>query len=306
MIKIGLDVGSTTAKMVAIDEDDRIIYSKYERHNAKAKDVIIPMLKELVTIVNDEDIAIRITGSVGMGFSEKYGIPFVQEVVAATKAVQKEYPDIVSMIDIGGEDAKVVFFKDSEAVDLRMNGNCAGGTGAFIDQMAIILGVSVDEMNELAMNATHVYPIASRCGVFCKTDIQNLIAKNVSREDIAASIFHAVTVQTVVTLARGYDMKTPILFCGGPLTFIPALRKAFIEYLSVHDSDVVLPENGTQLPALGAALAHVEKEYIVSLSSLVSILEKPVETVVRKDGLKPIFPNSEEYDKWKEENGRML
>lgn len=229
MVKVGLDVGSTTVKMIAIDKEGRIVYSKYERHNAKAKDVIILMLKELGTIVNNEDIAIRITGSVGMGLSEKYGIPFVQEVVAATKAVQNKYPHIASMIDIGGEDAKVVFFKDSEAVDLRMNGNCAGGTGAFIDQMAIILGVSVYEMNELAMNATHVYPIASRCGVFCKTDIQNLIAKNVSREDIAASIFHAVAVQTVVTLARGYDIKTPILFCGGPLTFIPALRKAFIE-----------------------------------------------------------------------------
>ena len=306
MVKVGLDVGSTTVKMIAIDKEGRIVYSKYERHNAKAKDVIILMLKELGTIVNNEDIAIRITGSVGMGLSEKYGIPFVQEVVAATKAVQNKYPHIASMIDIGGEDAKVVFFKDSEAVDLRMNGNCAGGTGAFIDQMAIILGVSVYEMNELAMNATHIYPIASRCGVFCKTDIQNLIAKNVSREDIAASIFHAVAVQTVVTLARGYDIKTPILFCGGPLTFIPALRKAFIEYLSVNNNDIILPENGTQLPALGTALAHVEKEYIVSLSSLVAALEKHEETVARKDGLKPVFSNSEEYDKWKEEKQKNV
>lgn len=306
MIKVGLDVGSTTVKMVALDKDGRMVYSKYERHHARAKEVIVLMLKELESVLKEADVSIRITGSVGMGLSEKYDIPFVQEVVAATKAVQNKYPDIVSMIDIGGEDAKVVFFKDSDAVDLRMNGNCAGGTGAFIDQMAIILDVSVDEMNELAMNATHVYPIASRCGVFCKTDIQNLIAKNVCREDIAASIFHAVAVQTVVTLARGYDIKAPILFCGGPLTFIPALRKAFIEYLSVHDSDIILPENGTQLPALGTALAHVEKEYIVSLSSLVAALEKPEETVVRKDGLKPVFSNAEEYDKWREEKQKYV
>ena len=141
MIRIGIDVGSTTAKMVAIREDGRVLYTKYERHNAKAKEVVIRMLNELVTITNREKVSIKITGSVGMGFSEKYGFPFVQEVVAATKAIQTEYPNVVSMIDIGGEDAKVVFFKYGEAVDLRMNGNCAGGTGAFIDQMAVILGV---------------------------------------------------------------------------------------------------------------------------------------------------------------------
>ena len=157
----------------------------------------------------------RVTGSVGMGFAERYAIPFVQEVVAAAKAIRKDYISTQSMIDIGGEDAKVVFFKDGKAMDLRMNGNCAGGTGAFIDQMAIILGVDVDELNRLALAAKQIYPIASRCGVFCKTDIQNLIAKNASREDIAASIFHAVAVQTVITLAHGYEIKSPVLFCGG-------------------------------------------------------------------------------------------
>ena len=244
MIRIGIDVGSTTAKLVAVDEADTILFSRYERHNAKAKETVIPFLRELLSRVGDQDVVVRITGSIGMGISEKCSLPFVQEVVAAAKAIRKDYPHVMSMIDIGGEDAKVVFFKNAEATDLRMNGNCAGGTGAFIDQMAVMLGVDIEELGRLAMNATREYPIASRCGVFCKTDIQNLIAKNVSREDIAASIFHAVAVQTTVTLAHGCDIKVPLLFCGGPLTFIPALRKAFIEYLSVEEKDVILPGNG--------------------------------------------------------------
>ena len=295
MIKVGIDIGSTTAKMVAIDKAGNVLYSKYRRHNARAKEVLVQMLKELEPLVGDGGIGLRITGSVGMGFTEKYGFPFVQEVVAATKAIQKNYPNVVSMIDIGGEDAKVVFFKNSEAVDLRMNGNCAGGTGAFIDQMAVILGVTVDEMNSLALKSTRVYPIASRCGVFCKTDIQNLIAKNVSREDIAASIFHAVAVQTVVTLARGYDINTPILFCGGPLTFIPALRKAFVEYLSVNENKIILPANGTQLPAMGAALALVENEKEYSLKSVFDMLESTEDAGVHKAGLPPIFKSPTDY-----------
>ena len=197
MFRIGFDIGSTTAKMVVLDENGNIVFSKYERHNAKVKETVISFLKELLSQVGDEEISIRITGSIGMGVSEKCAISFVQEVVAAAKAIQKDHPAMASMIDIGGEDAK-----DGEPTDLRMNGNCAGGTGAFIDQMAIILGVDVNELNALAMHADQVYPIASRCGVFCKTDIQNLIAKNVSRENIAASIFHAVAVPAAIKYAH--------------------------------------------------------------------------------------------------------
>ena len=234
MFRIGLDVGSTTVKLVVVDKNEEILFTKYERHNAKAKDVVINILKEIKAQWGDIDVYLRITGSVGMGIAEAYHFPFIQEVVAATKAIQKNYSTAASMIDIGGEDAKVVFFKNGEATDLRMNGNCAGGTGAFIDQMAVILGTNITELNRLALQSTQTYPIASRCGVFCKTDIQNLIAKNVHKADIAASIFHAVAVQTVVTLAHGYDIQAPVLFCGGPLTFIPALRKAFTDYLGIR------------------------------------------------------------------------
>ena len=306
MIRIGLDIGSTTAKIVALNENNQRIYFKYKRHNAQVREVVLSFLEELLPLCQDQDVSLRVTGSVGMGFSERHGIPFVQEVVAAAKAIRENYGSTESMIDIGGEDAKVVFFKDGKAVDLRMNGNCAGGTGAFIDQMAIILGVDVDELNRLALNAKQIYPIASRCGVFCKTDIQNLIAKNASREDIAASIFHAVAVQTVITLAHGYEIKRPVLFCGGPLTFIPALRKAFMDYLSLGEDDVIIPEQGELLPALGTALANVDNECVEKLPTIIRWLEssRQVAKPASANKLQPVFETEAAYRVWKERISR--
>ena len=256
------------------------------------------MLGELLQEQGDVEACACITGSVGMGMSERHSIPFIQEVVAATKAIQQDYPQVASMIDIGGEDAKIVFFEHGEAADLRMNGNCAGGTGAFIDQMAVILGTDVDELNRLALKAGRIYPIASRCGVFCKTDIQNLVARNVSREDIAASIFHAVAVQTVMTLAHGWDIKAPVLFCGGPLTFIPALRKAFAEYLHLREDEMVLPANGTLLPATGAALSRGEEDETFKLSALIARLSEASAAAGHPCGLKPIFSGAGDYAGW--------
>lgn len=298
MFKIGIDVGSTTVKVVVLDEQGNSLFSRYKRHHAKAGEVVATLLKELLEEKGDADVSVCITGSVGMGMSERYSLPFIQEVVAATRAIQKDYPQVASMIDIGGEDAKIVFFEKGEAADLRMNGNCAGGTGAFIDQMAVILGTDVDELNRMALKAQRIYPIASRCGVFCKTDIQNLIAKNVSREDIAASIFHAVAVQTVVTLAHGWDIKPPVLFCGGPLTFIPALRKAFVEYLHLQENDLILPANGTLLPATGAALSRTEKDPTCRLSDLITRLTTETNTTYHSYGLQPIFSSAADYENW--------
>ncbi len=298
MFKIGIDVGSTTVKVVVLDEQGNSLFSRYKRHHAKAGEVVASLLKELWEEKGDADVSVCITGSVGMGMSERYSLPFIQEVVAATRAIQKDYPQVASMIDIGGEDAKIVFFEKGEAADLRMNGNCAGGTGAFIDQMAVILGTDVDELNRMALKAQRIYPIASRCGVFCKTDIQNLIAKNVSREDIAASIFHAVAVQTVVTLAHGWDIKPPVLFCGGPLTFIPALRKAFVEYLHLQENDLILPANGTLLPATGAALSRTEKDSTCRLSDLITRLTTETNATYHSYGLQPIFNSAADYENW--------
>ncbi|WP_276864416.1 acyl-CoA dehydratase activase-related protein [Mediterranea massiliensis] len=298
MRKIGIDVGSTTVKVVVLDEQGSVCFSRYKRHHARAREVVADMLGELLQEQGDVEACACITGSVGMGMSERHSIPFIQEVVAATKAIQQDYPQVASMIDIGGEDAKIVFFEHGEAADLRMNGNCAGGTGAFIDQMAVILGTDVDELNRLALKAGRIYPIASRCGVFCKTDIQNLVARNVSREDIAASIFHAVAVQTVMTLAHGWDIKAPVLFCGGPLTFIPALRKAFAEYLHLREDEMVLPANGTLLPATGAALSRGEENETFKLSVLIARLSEASAAADHPCGLKPVFSSAGDYAVW--------
>ncbi len=304
MVRLGIDIGSTTAKLVAVDESGKTIYTKYGRHNAQIRPTLLASLQEMQACVGDKEVSVRVTGSIGMGLAEKCSIPFIQEVVAATKAVRHSYPEVRTLIDIGGEDAKVVFFSGGEAKDLRMNGNCAGGTGAFIDQMAVILGVDISELDALAAGSTKVYPIASRCGVFCKTDIQNLVAKNACRQDIAASIFHAVAVQTVVTLAHGCDIQAPVLFCGGPLTFMPTLRKAFMDYLSLRPQDVVLPQDGTLLPALGCALYEMRPgsgERVMTLSALQALLRQdaqPGQESARK-GLPPVFQDELEYDVWK-------
>lgn len=303
MVRLGIDIGSTTAKIVAVNASYEILYTKYIRHHARVMPALLSCLHEAADVLGNPEISVRITGSIGMGVAEKYAIPFVQEVVAAAKAIRQAYPEVRSLIDIGGEDAKVVFFEDGEAKDLRMNGNCAGGTGAFIDQMALILGVDVSELDSLAARSTKIYPIASRCGVFCKTDIQNLIAKKAAREDVAASIFHAVAVQTVVTLAHGCDICPPVLFCGGPLTFMPMLRKAFMDYLSLDGQSVVLPQDGTQLPALGAALYDLSAdcEKVLPLSALIALLtdeQLPDAKKALTVGLPPIFKDEIDYHLW--------
>lgn len=300
MLRLGLDIGSTTAKLAVVGDSGEVCFSSYQRHNAEANEVVFSFLEQLLHKFGNEMVSIRVTGSVGMGLAERCNLPFVQEVVAASKTVQCCYTTTNTMIDIGGEDAKIVLFKDGKTDDLRMNGNCAGGTGAFIDQMAIILGVTPNELNELAMRATKTYSIASRCGVFCKTDIQNLIAKNVSRENIAASIFHAVAVQTISTLVHGYDIQSPILLCGGPLTFMPALRNAFKNYLALDDTQIVLPQHGELLPALGTALVEIEDEQTESLVDLIARLKASSNMAKHiSSSLRPIFENRTQYNEWR-------
>ena len=296
--KIGIDIGSTTAKVVVLRAGDGgLVFQRYERHQAKVRECLAGFFSAIAGVVGNEPVEVNITGSVGMGVCERCGIPFVQEVVAASNYVRHAHPEVSTMIDIGGEDAKVVFFEGQRATDLRMNGNCAGGTGAFIDQMAILLGVSNEELGKLAMDSSQVYPIASRCGVFCKTDIQNLVAKNIPREDIAASIFHAVAVQTVITLAHGCTITPPLLFCGGPLTFIPALRKAFVNYLKLDENDIIVPEAGSLIPAWGAALAEGGSTGTVEgFSKLVD--ERLTQKAHSYLSLPPIFENEEDYRNW--------
>ncbi len=299
---VGIDIGSTTAKIVALDAAGKAVYSNYVRHQARAKDCLAGFFGDLERAVGTAPLRVSITGSVGMGVSERCNVPFVQEVVAAANYVRHAHSEANTMIDIGGEDAKVVFFDNGRATDLRMNGNCAGGTGAFIDQMAILLHASNAELNALAERSTQIYPMASRCGVFSKTDIQNLIARNVPREDIAASIFHAVAVQTVTTLAHGCNITPPLMFCGGPFTFLPALRKAFLDYLGFSESDIILPKNGSIIPAWGAALAEgglqTTARDFMELTS--SALSQKTHSYL---SLPPIFDGKEDYERWRADLG---
>ena len=220
-LKIGIDIGSTTAKVVILDSENNIVFSKYERHNTEVIPTILSILNEAKTIYGDSKATVSITGTAGMGISEKTGIHFVQEVIASAEVIKQLLPEVRTLIDLGGEDAKIIFFNEDGKPDIRMNGNCAGGTGAFIDQMASLLNRPVTELNSMAEDSTNTYPVASRCGVFAKTDVQNLISRDIPSADIVASIYKAVAFQSINSLSRGSDIETKIIFTGGPLTFQP-------------------------------------------------------------------------------------
>ncbi len=310
---IGLDVGSTTAKVAVIDGKKNLIYSKYERHNARVKELVSHYFDEINQLIGDTKVNICVTGSVGMATAEQLQAEFVQEVVAASVYARKAHPEAKALIDIGGEDAKVVFFKPNGGMELRMNGNCAGGTGAFIDQMSVLMGVDNQKMSQLAMNAQHVYPMAARCGVFAKTDIQNLMARNLPEEDIAASIFHSIAVQTVVTLSHGIDFEAPILLCGGPLTFLPALRKAFCDYMQLSENDFIVSENSNLICA-GCAYRNSPTDSADSTDASdsdgieLSILRKRLHQEIKVEwnsSLEPLFKNEMEHDKWLQSKARF-
>lgn len=297
--RIGLDIGSTTVKAVVLDAKDQVCHSKYERHNARIAETLAAVFEELEARFGDTPFGLTITGSVGLGVAERNGIDFIQEVVALTTYVKRHYPQAATLIDIGGEDAKVVFLNDGGTPDMHMNGNCAGGTGAFIDQMAVLLNTTPEGLDELARNAAHIYPIASRCGVFAKTDIQNLAAKNASREDISASIFHAVAVQTVVTLSHGCDITAPILFCGGPLAFLPSLRKAFADYLRLEERQTILPADAQLLPAWGAALSADDSRQRTAGEWAGLIAGTTSDGSRAYASLPPIFGSEAEFAEWR-------
>lgn len=303
LYKAGLDAGSTTLKLVITDHKGNILFSDYNRHHANIPLALSQSLEKALSEFGDIDISITATGSAGMGLSERYNIPFVQEVVAATIVIEKKYPEVKTLVDIGGEDSKMIFFNSQRQADIRMNGNCAGGTGAFIDQMSAILGVTPSALGQLALNADTIYPIASRCGVFSKTDIQNLISLNVKRENIAASIFHAVATQVISTLSRGCDIQPKIFLCGGPLTFIPALRSAFKEKLGIGEEDLVLSENAAVIPAWGASLDSGEENEACpkKISEHIAIFKEAKTFKRALSGLKPLFTDEQELSEWKRE-----
>ncbi|MDR2929276.1 MAG: acyl-CoA dehydratase activase-related protein [Cytophagaceae bacterium] len=295
--KIGVDAGSTTLKLIILDSANAVVYKSYTRHKANIGNVFKEELRKVAEKFPDARFSISMTGSAGMGIAERTGITFVQEVVASIEVVNNIYPETRTLIDLGGEDAKIVFFGKAKQPDIRMNGSCAGGTGAFIDQMADLMHSSVEELGRRALCYEKTYPVASRCGVFAKTDVQNLISRNVPSADVSKSILNTVALQSITSLARGHEIEPKILCIGGPLTFIPALRESFKELLNIPDDEFILPENGEYFPAWGAAL-HKDENGIVfdDIISLASKLEASGSE--RKDTLPVLFGSEKEYADW--------
>ncbi len=287
---LGIDVGSTTVKLCLLGEEDKILYSSYVRHYSRVKECVLEELEKIRAFGNV--FRVNITGSAGLGLAERGKMDFVQEVQAAYTAIRKLYPDADAAVELGGEDAKIVFV--TGGTEQRMNGSCAGGTGAFIDQMATLLDLSVEEMDALSLKAERIYPIASRCGVFAKSDIQPLLNQGAKKEDIAASIFRAVVDQTVAGLAQGRRICGKVLFLGGPLYFLKGLRKAFKETLGLDDEHAIFPETAPHFMAIGAAM------------SAKGAHEEPLDTIIgrirsiKTEGNvrvgRPLFSSQEEYD----------
>ena len=297
MIRIGLDIGSTTLKCVILNASGELLYKDYRRHFSRIAENAAAMLGEIAAAFpNERECELVVSGSAGMGIAETLGLPFVQEVYATRTAVRHYLPDCDVVIELGGEDAKILFL--GEDAEVRMNGSCAGGTGAFIDQMATLLSITPDEMNYLAQSSRQTYTIASRCGVFAKSDIQPLINQGASKNDICASIFGAVVNQTVAGLAQGRPLEGKIAYLGGPLTFLSQLRASFDETL---DTKGVCPENSLYYVALGAALSDEHASFDLGK------LEKELRGYGGSGDYRacpPLFTSQEEYERFAARHAR--
>lgn len=291
--RMGIDIGSTTVKLAVLDKGNNLIYSDYQRHYSDIKNTFIQMIRDCYDKLGDVTLKLSITGSGGLSLSKWMKVNFIQEVIACQEAVEAMLPQTDVVIELGGEDAKITYLKGG--VEQRMNGSCAGGTGAFIDQMAVLLDTDAAGLNEYAKGHKVIYPIASRCGVFAKTDVQPLINDGARKEDIAASILQAVVNQTIGGLSCGKPIRGKVAFLGGPLYFLSELRKRFCESLQLSEGNGVCPENSQLFAAIGAALASA-KQRELPLWSLVQravrIADYKEEEVLRLD---PLFSDEEDY-----------
>lgn len=310
-IYVGIDIGSTTTKVVVVDsEKNNILYSDYRRHNAEQLRSLKDVLKTLKTQFSNSKMQICMTGSGSKLLAEGLGLPFIQEVVANAVAIRNRYQKVGTAIELGGQDAKIIFFHQNEEAgtldvsDMRMNGSCAGGTGAFIDEIASVLKIPIEDFDSLASKGECVYDISGRCGVYAKTDIQPLMNQGVSRENLALSTFHAIAKQTIGGLAQGLDIEKPVIFEGGPLTFNPTLIRVFSERLNLSPEEVLIPEHPELMIAYGAALSlqemfcDVDEKY--TPEELEKIIEKRDLEQESKisDAANPFFSSDEEKDEF--------
>ncbi len=298
ILHVGLDVGSTTVKIIVMDENKNTIYKDYQRHFSDTKNTVCHVLEDLLVRYPSYSFTLALTGSGAMSAAKFLGVNFIQEVVSCKRAVEKYIPRTDVVIELGGEDAKIIYFDQS--IEQRMNGTCAGGTGAFLDQMASLLHTDTNGLNELAKNYTTIYPIASRCGVFAKTDIQPLINEGAAKEDIAASIFQAVVNQTISGLACGRPIRGNVAFLGGPLNYLSELRTRFIETLNLKDDEIIVPEEAHLLVAKGAALDSISSDTITTneLYEKIENLKNSQDNTTHP--LDPLFKNDEEYQAFQE------
>ncbi|MEE1274368.1 MAG: acyl-CoA dehydratase activase-related protein [Olegusella sp.] len=303
-LRLGIDVGSTTVKLAVIDDNNNLVYANYERHHTDVKATARALFAKARETVGDVPMRVSITGSGGMLLAQWLDLEFVQEVIASKRAVEVLIPQTDCAIELGGEDAKIIFFDNG--IEQRMNGTCAGGTGAFIDQMASLLETDAPGLNELAKSSTHIYPIASRCGVFAKSDVQPLLNEGAPREDIAASIFQAVANQTVSGLACGHPIRGYVAFLGGPLQYLSELRHRFYETLNLDEEHRIVPQNAHLFVATGAALAG-ESGKRVTFGEVIDALDNLGDTqgseVARLD---PLFATEEEYREFKERHDAQV
>ena len=297
LYRMGIDVGSTTVKLVIIDEGGNILFSDYERHFANIQETLLDLVTKAYGVVGNVRVHPMITGSGGMSISKYIHVPFVQEVYAEATALKDLAPQTDVAIELGGEDAKIIYFENGN-VEERMNGICAGGTGAFIDQMASLLKTDAAGLNKLAAGYSSLYQIAARCGVFAKTDVQPLINDGASHEDLAASIFQAVVNQTISGLACGKPIRGHVAFLGGPLHFLPELRKAFIRTLKLTGDEIIEPENSHLFAAIGAGLNYKE-DVSTTMDDMMALLKSDMHMAPETSRMDPLFKSEEEYEAFK-------
>ena len=290
---LGIDVGSTTVKVAILDSDNNVLFSDYERHFANIRETLLDLMTKARAELGDRDLHPMITGSGGMSISKYIHVPFVQEVISVSSALGYFAPKTDVAIELGGEDAKIIYF--TGGIDQRMNGICAGGTGSFIDQMASLLQTDAAGLNEYAKNYQMIYPIAARCGVFAKSDIQPLINEGATREDLSASIFQAVVNQTISGLACGKPIRGNVAFLGGPLHFLPELRNAFIRTLNLTGDAIIAPDHSHLFAATGAAMNAKDDAEIFSLDKLISDLSGGIKMKFEVKRMQPLFKDEADY-----------
>ena len=303
-LRLGIDVGSTTVKLAVIDDNDNLIYANYERHHTDVRATAKELFIRAQRVIGDVPMRVSITGSGGMLLAKWLGLEFVQEVIASKRAVETLIPQTDCAIELGGEDAKIIYFDNG--IEQRMNGTCAGGTGAFIDQMASLLHTDATGLNELAKGATRIHPIASRCGVFAKTDVQPLLNEGARPEDVAASIFQAVANQTVSGLACGHPIRGYVAFLGGPLQYLSELRHRFYVTLNLDDEHIIVPNNAHLFVATGAALAG-ESDKHVTFAEVIRLLEDLKDTQGSEvERLDPLFATEDDFREFKERHDKQV